>query len=92
MRCVCVCMCVYTSSLTGILLLILLLLQRSSSGCLLGSAVSIQRRKPTVCCLNSQQYNRVVNFTVCACVPEDFEWSASSMCAVLYGSTHSVEI
>ena len=88
----CVCMCVYTSSLTGILLLILLLLQRSSSGCLLGSAVSIQRRKPTVCCLNSQQYNRVVNFTVCACVPEDFEWSASSMCAVLYGSTHSVEI
>ena len=43
--------------------------------CLLGETRIIERRKPSVCCWNSRQYERLISTTPCECTAADFEWS-----------------
>ena len=42
--------------------------------CMLGSSITIERRKVDVCCLNGREYDREFNFEICLCAEEDFEW------------------
>ena len=57
--------------------------QYSDTGCLLGANVTIERRRPDVCCLNGHTYNRVVNYSTCPCTLEDFEWLVENCVCLL---------
>ncbi len=41
---------------------------------MLGSSITIERRKVDVCCLNGHEYDREFNFEICTCAEEDYEW------------------
>ena len=47
---------------------------RSDANCILGSSVTIERRNASICCLIGQDYSRPVQFSVCPCYEDDFEW------------------
>ena len=49
-------------------------LQRTESQCLLGSSITIERRKPQICCLNGRDYDREFDYHICDCTSEDYEW------------------
>ena len=42
--------------------------------CILGSEVVIERRRPERCCLNGNEYDRVISVQPCACTEDDFDW------------------
>ena len=50
------------------------LLQRSDSDCILGSSITIERRRPEVCCKNGREYDREFAYHICECTIEDYEW------------------
>jgi hypothetical protein len=45
----------------------------SDTGCLLGAAVSIERRVPSICCLTGVNYVREISYSICGCTGDDFE-------------------
>ena len=57
-----------------IIIKIFLYIQYADTGCLLGASVTIELRKPEVCCLNGNTYNRVIGYSLCDCTIEDYEW------------------
>ena len=70
MVCVYISLCLYG----GVVFMIGSLLQRSDTDCILGSAVTIERRRAQTCCLNGRDYDREVSVDICECNSEDFEW------------------
>ncbi|CAI8011178.1 Sortilin-related receptor [Geodia barretti] len=47
--------------------------ERTESQCLLGSSITIERRKPQICCLNGRDYDREFDYHICDCTSEDYE-------------------
>ena len=47
---------------------------RTDQDCILGAAVTIERRNSSVCCLIGQDYSRPTQFSKCRCTVDDFEW------------------
>ena len=55
---------------------------------MLGETRIIERRKPSVCCWNSRQYERLISATPCECTAADFEWSVDNSIHVTYALTN----
>ena len=49
-------------------------MQRANADCVLGSAVTIERRNPQTCCLNGRDYDREIHIDICVCTVNDYEW------------------
>ena len=64
---------------------LLLSLQRTESQCLLGSSITIERRKPQICCLNGRDYDREFDYHICDCTSEDYEWWVAVLIKNVYG-------
>ena len=47
---------------------------RTDEDCILGSTVTIERRNASRCCLIGEDYSRPIQFNVCPCYEDDFEW------------------
>ena len=52
--------------------------------------MTIELRKPEVCCLNGNTYNRVVGYSLCNCTTEDFEWQVLK--CVVYAHIHTLTV
>ncbi|CAI8046683.1 VPS10 domain-containing receptor SorCS1, partial [Geodia barretti] len=53
--------------------------ERTESQCLLGSSITIERRKPQICCLNGRDYDREFDYRICDCASEDYEWPPAAV-------------
>lgn len=47
---------------------------RTDEDCILGNTITIERRNASRCCLIGPDYSRSIQFNVCPCFEDDFEW------------------